>query len=228
MASSLALYTLATDASFDIDIISPDGVNIPRSERYRQLIQIVESRKDQYKELCQMLNLGMYRIETLTLRRISRLTNRYVPVYKPQEVDDGSIPQRVYLPLPDYHDETPHPVPVYDLEMYAGDYFSISFKFPFDLTTYTPLAQIRLYPQLIANQVGPLLIAKFNYFYSQSVSGGINDTINLTLDGSITAELPQTTYWDLQLTNPSGQTKTYFTGKIYTAPQVSIPNLYNS
>ena len=91
LATSMALYTLATDAAFDIDIISPDGVSIPRSERYRQLMEMVQSRKEQYKELCSMLGIGMYRIEVQTLRRISRRTNRYVPVYRPQEVDDGSI-----------------------------------------------------------------------------------------------------------------------------------------
>ena len=104
LATSMALYTLATDAAFDIDIISPDGVSIPRSERYRQLMELVQQRKEQYKELCSLLGIGMYRIEVQTLRRISRRTNRYVPVYRPQEVDDGSIPQRVYLPMPSYGD----------------------------------------------------------------------------------------------------------------------------
>ena len=48
-ASTLALYTLATDAAFDIDITAPDGVMIPRSERYRQLMQMIQVRKEQYK-----------------------------------------------------------------------------------------------------------------------------------------------------------------------------------
>jgi len=60
-ASTLALYTLATDASFDIDITAPDGVQIPRSERYRQLMQMIEVRKQQYRELCSQLDIGLYR-----------------------------------------------------------------------------------------------------------------------------------------------------------------------
>ena len=67
-----------------------------------------------------MLNIGLHRIETFTLRRISRLTNRYVPIYRPQEVDDGSIPQRVLLSMPTYGDVTPATTAqVKDLTLYA-------------------------------------------------------------------------------------------------------------
>lgn len=103
-ATTLALYTLATDSAFDIDIIAPDGVNIPRSERYRQLMQMVDTRKEQYRELCLQLGIGLYGIEVFTLRRISKMTNRYVPVYKPQEVDDRSHGQRANVPRPTYGD----------------------------------------------------------------------------------------------------------------------------
>jgi len=64
LASTLALYTLATDASFDINVFAPDGVTIPRSERYRQLMDMIQARKDQYRELCVLLGIGMYRITT--------------------------------------------------------------------------------------------------------------------------------------------------------------------
>jgi len=59
LATSMALYTLATDASFDIDIISPDGVSIPRTERFRQLTDIITQRKEQYRELCNLLFIGL-------------------------------------------------------------------------------------------------------------------------------------------------------------------------
>lgn len=103
-AVSLALYTLATDASFDIDIQAPDGVSIPRSERYRQLMDMVQARQAQYRDLCQNLGIGLYSIDVYSLRRVSKLTGRYVPVYKPQEVDDRSYPERVHLPLNTYGD----------------------------------------------------------------------------------------------------------------------------
>jgi hypothetical protein len=103
-ATTLALYTLATDASFDIDISAPDGVMIPRSERYRQLLDMIQVRQAQYKELCVQLGIGLYSIDVFTFRRISKTTNRYVPVYKPQEVDDKSVAQRAEIPLPTYGD----------------------------------------------------------------------------------------------------------------------------
>lgn len=92
-AVTLALYTLATDASFDIDIAAPDGVSIPRSERYRQLMDMVQARQTQYRDLCVQLGVGLYKIDVFTLRRQSKATGRLIPVYKPQEVDDRSYPQ---------------------------------------------------------------------------------------------------------------------------------------
>jgi hypothetical protein len=228
LATSMALYTLATDASFDIDIASPDGVTIPRSQRYRQLMEMVQSRKEQYKELCSMLGIGMFRIEVQTLRRISRRTNRYVPVYRPQEIDDGSIPVRVYLPMPTYGDTTPPgPAEPKDLFVMAGDDFYATFKFDHDLTTYTPAAQLRLFPQVPGNQVGPLLLGNFTITKSASVTGGIVDTVTLYLAGSITTGLPHTAYWDLQLTNNTDHTvKTFVAGKFFTRAQITIPQGY--
>lgn len=104
-ATTLALYTLATDAAFDIDIQAPDGVTIPRAERYRQLMEMIQTRQNQYRELCVHLGIGMYSIDVFSFRRVSKATGRYVPVYKPQEVDDRSYPQRVDVPAPTYGDK---------------------------------------------------------------------------------------------------------------------------
>jgi len=124
-ATTLALYTLATDAAFDIDISAPDGVNIPRSERYRQLMDMINARQAQYRDLCVQLGIGMYSIDVFTLRRISKATNRYVPVYKPMEVDDRSFPQRVYLAEPTYGDvRPPFPTENGELTAYQGRAYS--------------------------------------------------------------------------------------------------------
>ena len=224
LASTMALYTLATDASFDIDIISPDGVNIPRSERYRQLSQIIEQRKEQYRELCKLLNVGMHRIEVFSLRRISKLTNRYVPIYRPQEVDDGSIPQRVMLPLPTYGDVKPNvPVLSKDLSIYAGDDFMEKLRFSMDLTNYTPISQIRLYPSVPGSAVGPVIIANFTIEKKQSTVGGIYDMLYLKLSSAQTKDLPNVAYYDLQMTASDGTQKTYIYGKVFTHAQVSEP-----
>jgi len=134
-ATTLALYTLATDASFDINIFAPDGVTIPRSERYRQLMEMIDARREQYRELCTQLGIGLYQIEVFSLRRISRMTNRYVPVYRPMEVDDKSYPMRVDLPMPSYGDrEEPWPSAAEELTAFEGFAFNYVKTFTGDYT----------------------------------------------------------------------------------------------
>ncbi len=129
-AVSLALYTLATDAAFDIDIQAPDGVTIPRAQRYRQLMEMVQTRKEQYRELCTLLGIGLYRIDVLTLNRISKATGRLIPVYTPQEVDDRSYPQRVNLANNTYANKPVEwPTEAGELTAYQARSFSTSLDF---------------------------------------------------------------------------------------------------
>jgi len=224
LASTMALYTLATDASFDIDIISPDGVSIPRSERFRQLSEIITSRKEQYREICNLLGIGLHKIEVFNLRRVSRLTNKLIPMYKPQEIDDASLPERVRLPIPAYGDITPEgEVLNKDLSMYSGDDFSVKLKFSLDLSNYTPKSEIRLFNTGGHAQVGPVIIGTFTIVKLQSTVGGVYDMIQLSLPGSVTADLPRTAYYDIQLTdNATGKVRTYMTGKVFTEKQVTL------
>ncbi|CAB4137923.1 hypothetical protein UFOVP325_145 [uncultured Caudovirales phage] len=150
-AVTLALYTLATDASFDIDIAAPDGVSIPRSERYRQLMDMVAARQSQYRDLCTHLGVGLYKIDVFTFRRISKATNRYVPVYKPQEVDDRSWPQRVDIPAPIYGDKTvPWITEGGDLTAYQGRAYSTAL-------VYTDNFAGKLFTAKLLHQRGSLL-----------------------------------------------------------------------
>ena len=214
-ATSLALYTLATDASFDIDIQAPDGVNIPRSERYRQLMQMIQVRKDQYKELCSQLGIGLYKIDVFTLRRVSKTTNYYVPVFLPQEVDDRSMPQRAQLPMPTYGSAiSPSDVPTYDLMMYQGDSFSVELDFPFDITGYNFASQIRLMPgdsTLVAN-------------FTVTPVAGQTQKLTLSLTSSQTTDLPERCYWDIQATTENDPTyqKTYMRGAVYVTREVTM------
>lgn len=222
LASTMALFTLATDASFDINIFAPDGVTIPRSERYRQLMEIVQARKEQYRELCTLLGVGMYGIEVFTLRRISRTTNRYVPVYKPMEVDDGSIPQRIWLRIPAYGAEKiDSSAETQDLVLYAGDEYVFEVIFDFDITTYTPKSQIRLFPTPPGNQVGPLVLAEFDITKTTPQGSSYPTTLLLTVPGSKTKNFPRVAYYDVQLTDLAGKTHTYVTGRVLTEPQVT-------
>jgi hypothetical protein len=215
-ASTLALYTLATDASFDIDITAPDGVQIPRSERYRQLMQMIEVRKQQYRELCSQLGVGLYKIDVFSLRRISKTTNRYVPIYLPLEVNDRSMPQRVILPIPSYGSAiAPSSVPTKDLMLYEGDVFVAVLDFPdsFDVTDYT-------WESSISNQIGSAV--SIVDFTIENVTG-TTDQLQLSLTSEQTNLLPEKCYWDIQgtLIADTSQVQTYMRGAIITTRQVT-------
>jgi hypothetical protein len=203
-ATALALYTLATDASFDINIFAPDGVTIPRSERYRQLLDMMNTRKAQYSELCAHLGIGLYSIDVFTLRRISKTTNRYVPIYKPQEVDDRSWPQRVNIPIPAYGDsKLAWPTQSDELIAYqALDYYK---AIPFTASVYLS--------STITNVVGSgtsvVYTASNNYVVGQPVTiTGVTPTAyNLT--NAVVTAANSTTF-----TVASAVTGTYVSGGI--------------
>ena len=213
LASIEGLWVLATDSAFDIDIQAPDGVNIPRSERYRQLTQMIQLRTEQYKSLCSALNIGLWKIEMGTLRRVSRATNKLTPVYMPQEFDDSRRPERVYIQN-DLNGRTPFPstVQTYDIKIYQGDSWSQPFQFPFDITNLDLKAQIRTYPN------APALYATFDIEKINST------TARLTLTTSATAYLPPRAFWDLQATDPAVPTyeKTHIRGQVFTTQQVTL------
>lgn len=99
LAETEALWAMATDAAQEIDVRSPDGVNIPVGQYYEQIMGLLAAKKRSYDELASALGVGLNRMEVFTLRRISRATNRYVPIYVPQEYDDRNPPTRVYPPI---------------------------------------------------------------------------------------------------------------------------------
>ena len=215
LATIEALWALATDAAFDIDIQAPDGVSIPRSERFRQLSAIIESRKEQYRNLCAALNIGVWRIEMGTLRRVSRTTNKLVPVYIAQEIDDSTSPERVYIQN-DLNGRTviPSTVPIYDMVIMQGDTFSVILDFPdtMDFTTMTFKAQIRTYPG------SPTLWATFTV----TVYDANLKKLQLTLDADTTAILPVRCFWDIQATSSvDNSVTTYLRGQVFTYPQVT-------
>ena len=213
-ATTLALYTLATDSSFDIDITAPDGVMIPRSERYRQLMLMVDARKEQYRELCSQLGIGLYKIDVFSLRRISKTTNQYIPIFKPQEVDDISAPERVLLPIPTYGLITPSSVvPNYDINIYQGDSFYIELDFAFNVTQYTWKSDIVVLP----GYATPL-----TSFTIAPVSGSTTK-LALSLTSNQTSLLPQRSYWDIQAKSVTDSTyeHTYMQGMVFTTTQVT-------
>ena len=217
LATIEALWALATDASFDIDINAPDGVSIPRSERYRQLTQTIQARWEQYHQLCAALNIGLWRIEMGTLRRISRITNKLVPVYMAQEIDDSRKPERVYIQN-DLNGRTPFPsyVAIQDIVLYQGDSYSEEIDFPFNTTGLVFKAQIRTYPN------APSLYATFT-ITTISTSDTLSK-IRLSLTKKDTEYMPPRAFWDLQATDPTDTTyeATYLRGQVFTTQEVTL------
>lgn len=189
-AVTLALYTLATDAAFDIDVQAPDGVTIPRTERYRQLMQMVETRQQQYRELCALLGIGMYSIDVFSLRRISKATGRYIPQYVPQEVDDRSYPDRIDVAIPNYGDKPPAwPTESGPFTAYQGRPFTVDVSFEWAPGT-TFIAKL-------LNQRGSVVfVQQFTSDFTE-VSAG-NYTATLSLTGDQTLRLAERTYWSIQ------------------------------
>ena len=211
------LWALATDASFDINIQAPDGVMIPRSQRYQQLISLIAQRTEQYKQLCAALNIGLYRVEMGTLRRVSRTTNKLVPIYLAQEIDDSRKPERVYIQN-DLLGRVPLPTTaqIYDIAIYQGDSWSAEFDFPFDTTGLVFKAQIRTYPN------APSLYATFT-ITTISTSSTVSK-IKLSLTNTDTAYLPVRGFWDLQATSVSDSTyeETFIKGQVFVTQQVTL------
>lgn len=110
LATANALWGLATDASTDIDITTVEGTHVPRAQRFQQLMSMIDAVQERYKDYCQQLNIGFYRIEQSTLRRTSRITGRLIPIYKEREYDDYSLPVRL-IPEIDHRDDDKSDIP---------------------------------------------------------------------------------------------------------------------
>lgn len=94
LATVEALWALSTDAATDIDITTPEGTSVPRSQRFQQLRYQIDVMTAKYIDMCQQLNVGLHRIEMSTLRRVAVRTGRLVPVFAEREYDDHALPVR--------------------------------------------------------------------------------------------------------------------------------------
>ena len=90
------LWNLLIEASLDIDVRNPEGVDIPVAQRFTHLQGLVAMWTERYDELAAMLNLGVSAIQMLNLRRVSYSTGRLVPTYVEQEFNDRATPTRLY------------------------------------------------------------------------------------------------------------------------------------
>lgn len=94
LATIEAFWALENDAATDIDVLSAEGTHIPRSQRFAQIMTNINALMDKYKTYCAQLNVGLFKVEVLTLRRVSMTTGRLVPIFAAREYDDAGLPQR--------------------------------------------------------------------------------------------------------------------------------------
>lgn len=104
LTSINVLWTLATDLSLDTNIQTAEGTNIDRTARYQQMMGHISALQERYERYCGLLNVGVFRMETLQMRRTSYTTGRLVPVFKSREYDDHRWPERILPPI-DARDE---------------------------------------------------------------------------------------------------------------------------
>jgi hypothetical protein len=105
LATVHALWTLANDAATDASIQTAEGTSIDRATRYQQVMNQISAMTDRYQEFCAQLNVGVFRMETLQLRRTSQTTGRLVPIFKPREYDDPTWPKRELPPIDHRNDD---------------------------------------------------------------------------------------------------------------------------
>lgn len=190
-ATVLALYTLATDAAFDIDVAAPDGVSIPRSERYRQLMEMMNARQAQYRDLCANLNIGLYKIDVFNLNRISKTTNRLIPNYVPQEVDDRSFPQRVHVPAPTLGNvQAPWVTEGGELTAYQGRAYVTTVDF-----TGAWADDQEFTAKLIHQRGSVQVVQNFTLSVVKNVDESYTATISLTKDQTL--RLAERLYWSI-------------------------------
>lgn len=94
-----ALWAEIAEHAHQVDVTTPEGMHIPGGQQFTQLMSMLELVEKHYRDIAAVLNVGPWAIEMFTLRRVSRTTNRLVPLYVPQEFDDHSTPVRIYPPI---------------------------------------------------------------------------------------------------------------------------------
>lgn len=109
------LWTLANDAATDANIQTAEGTNVDRISRYRQLMDHINDLQERYERYCGQLNVGVFRMETMKLRRVSRTTGRLVPIFTDREYDDHNWPTRELAPIDSHNqDESGIPSPLWN------------------------------------------------------------------------------------------------------------------
>lgn len=95
------LWALMTEFSRDIDVITSESIHIPASQRFRMIQGLLAQWEAEYERHAANLNIGFDRLEVMNLRRVSRTTNRLIPLYKQKEFGDFSPLERLWPEIDD-------------------------------------------------------------------------------------------------------------------------------
>lgn len=96
-----ALWTLWAELALDIDLRNPEGIDLPARQRFETVERLLASWQERSKTLADLLNIGITSIEVFSLRRVSKMTNRLVPLYRAREIDNTDPPERILPPIDD-------------------------------------------------------------------------------------------------------------------------------
>lgn len=217
------LWALLTEVARDIDVRTPEG-DIPATQRYRQLLGLLEFWKEELGRMEQALNIGLYRLEMFNLRRISLRTGRLVPLYVAQEYDDTDPPVRVQPRIDPggpvvVVDDGEEELPVgseYLLNMTRGLPFGLIVTYkdndvPVDMSD--PAWTVRLVIKEERLSTAPV-IAEFTETDSKIVLGA-DGTVTVDLSGTDT-EFPVRGYeYDLAVYDPLGVPVVLLSGPMY-------------
>jgi hypothetical protein len=91
-----ALQALMTEFARDIDVMTSESVHLPGSQRFRMLQSLVQQWEVEYRKHANNLNIGPESIAQFSLRRVSRTTNRLVPLYRSKELGDYGPMERIW------------------------------------------------------------------------------------------------------------------------------------
>lgn len=91
-----ALQALMTEYARDIDVMTSESIHIPGSQRFRMIQSLIQQWEVEYRKHANNLNIGPERIAQFSLRRVSRTTNRLVPLYKSKELGDYGPMERIW------------------------------------------------------------------------------------------------------------------------------------
>ena len=91
-----ALQALMTEYARDIDVMTSESIHIPGSQRFRMLQSLIQQWEVEYRKHANNLNIGPEKIDQFSLRRVSRTTNRLVPLYKSKELGDYGPMERIW------------------------------------------------------------------------------------------------------------------------------------